>query len=107
MLEYLGVLEICQDSIKEAGFESVDEIIHTREEMEQVKKLYTLNETAFLKKCEEERQEAYQYFKEKGFFDVDSIVFDCGWNGSSQYLLDRFLECVDYQKKINSSIPEF
>lgn len=31
--------------------------------------------------------------------DVDSIVFDCGWNGSSQYLLDRFLECVDYQKK--------
>lgn len=49
MLEYLGVLEICQDSIKEAGFESVDEIIHTREEMEQVKKLYTLNETAFLK----------------------------------------------------------
>lgn len=99
VLEYLGVLEICQDSIKEAGFESVDEIIHTREEMEQVKKLYTLNETAFLKKCEEERQEAYQYFKEKGFFDVDSIVFDCGWNGSSQYLLDRFLECVDYQKK--------
>lgn len=99
VLEYLGVEEECGKNLNAAGVPSLDYIIKNVEDMQKVKQLYVLNEDAFLEKCEEERKYAYKYFKSIGFFEQDSIVFDCGWNGSSQYLMDRFLKCVNYDKQ--------
>lgn len=99
VLEYLDVEEECGKNLKAAGLSSLDYVIKDVEDMQKVKKLYVLNQDAFLKKCEEERKYAYKYFESIGFFEQDSIVFDCGWNGSSQYLMERFLKCVNYDKK--------
>lgn len=99
ILEYLGVEKECSNNLEGAGIPNLEYIIKDVEDMEKMKKLYVLNKDGFLKKCEEERKYAYKYFKSTGFFDEDSIVFDCGWNGSSQYLMDRFLKCVNYDKQ--------
>lgn len=99
VLEYLDILEECGKNLNEAGISDLEYVVKNVEDMQKVKKLYVLNQDAFLKKCEEERKYAYKYFESIGFFEEDSIVFDCGWNGSSQYLLDRFLKCVNYGKK--------
>lgn len=97
VLEYLNVKEVCTKGITQAGFSGINAKIKNREDMARFKKIYKANEEAFLKRCEYERQNALKYFTEKGFMDVDSIVFDCGWNGSSQYLLDRFLDAAGYK----------
>lgn len=99
VLEYLGVEEECGKNLEAAGISSLEYVIKDVEDMQKVKKLYVLNEDAFLKKCEEERENAYKYFESIGFFEQNSIVFDCGWNGSSQYLMERFLKCVNYDKQ--------
>lgn len=98
VLEYLDVLEICADNVRKAGFESLSDRIENIDDIEKVKQIYLLSETAFLHKCRQEKEEAKKYFKSVGFFDNNSIVFDCGWNGSSQFLLERFLKTDDYQK---------
>lgn len=98
VLEYLDVLEICADNVQKAGFESLSSRIEDVDDMGKVKQIYRLSETAFLRKCRQEREEAKKYFRSVGFFDNNSIVFDCGWNGSSQFLLERFLKTGDYQK---------
>ena len=99
VLEYLGVEEACGKNLKAAGIPSLEYVIKNVEDMQKVKKLYVFNEDAFLKRCEEERKHAYNYFESLGFFEQDSIVFDCGWNGSSQYLMERFLKCANYDKQ--------
>lgn len=96
VLEYLGVEKACGKHLAEAGIESLDDVINSVSDMQKVRQLYLLNADAFLKKCEEERAYARAYFQKIGFFTQDNIVFDCGWNGSSQYLLERFLNCVGY-----------
>lgn len=66
-----------------------------------------INEQRFLEKCKKERIETKRYFEKIGFLNVDSVVFDCGWNGSSQYLLDRFLNLIDYRGKNKFFIQVF
>jgi len=98
VLEYLDILDICEGSIRQAGFENLSSRIETTDDIKKVKQMYLFNETKFLHKCGQEREEAEKYFRSVGFFDNDSIVFDCGWNGSSQFLLDRFLQAADYRR---------
>ena len=58
-----------------------------------------MNEALFLKRCEKERNNAKNYFEKIGLLQNDSIIFDCGWNGSSQYLLNRVLTNIGYSKE--------
>lgn len=99
VLAYLGVENICNNNLDKAGIPNLEYVVKTLEDIRKVKKLYKINEKAFLKHCAKERKFAQDYFTRVGFYDNDSIVFDCGWNGSSQYLLDRFLRCTGYEKK--------
>ena len=99
ILDYLDVKEECSKGLSEVGIDGLDYEIRNLDDMNKVKQLFVLNKAAFLKHCEIERQYALSYFQKEGFFDGDSIVFDCGWNGSSQYLLDRFLKATGIYDK--------
>lgn len=99
ILDYLGVKEVCLN-YGEAGFKSLQDLIRTDADKDKVKRLFKINEAAFLEYCAIERKEAEKYFGKKCLFEDDALIFDCGWNGSSQYLLKRFLDAVGYQGKI-------
>jgi len=97
ILEYLGLNIESIHYLKDAGLSGMDSIIRNKEDIQKMRQLYVLNQDVFLKKCEEERKNAINYFLKSGFFDQNNVVFDCGWNGSSQYLMDRFLACTDFK----------
>lgn len=99
VLGYLGVTDACGKNLHEAGIPNLEYVVKTMSDIQKVKKLYVINEKDFLQKCDQERANAKKYFQSMGFYDEDSVVFDCGWNGSSQYLLDRFLKCTGYDKQ--------
>ncbi len=91
--EILDYLCISIDDIvhlKDAGFESFDDLIMSVEDMRKFQKLYHLDKAVFMRACEKERKNALQYFKRIGFHEEDSAVFDCGWSGSSQQLIENF-----------------
>ena len=91
---------ICMDDIyslndiKSVGFTSFDDVIKNVEDIDKFKKLYLIKEKEFLNVCSTEREAAYKYFKKVGLIDKDNYVFDCGWNGSSQYLLNNLLNKI-------------
>lgn len=92
VLAYLGVLEACRPHLEEAGFQSEEDIIKDDFDIERAKKLYQLSEEAFLQVCEKERERAAAYYKSLGFPAENALLFDSGWKGSSQFLLQRFLK---------------
>lgn len=99
ILEYLCVSKDDIVHLDEVGFQSYWDIIRTEQQMNAFKKLYTLNRGVFLARCELERKNAIRYFSETGFLSEDSVIFDCDWNGSSQYLLERFKNAVKCSTK--------
>lgn len=99
ILDYLRMKEVCVN-YKDAGFRSLQDVIRTDEDRERVKCVFKLNEKKVLEVCEKEREQALLYFKGKKVFDEKPLFFDCGWNGSSQYLLKRFFDAVDYNDEL-------
>lgn len=97
--EYLGVDAGLLEHLEECGFSSVHEVIDNLEQVENFRNIYLYNKSLFLATCKKEREYAKKYFTEIGFFDGPAKVFDCGWNGSSQYLLDRFLKAIDCNRE--------
>ncbi|GEM_PF-153909 len=99
VLDYIGVVDIYSDCINSIGYKSIDDVIREDDiATGEFKKIYRLKEKQFLEVCKRERESAQEYYEKIGFYSSDSIVFDCGWNGSSQYLMDRFLECTGYNR---------
>lgn len=91
--EILDYLQVERDSImhlKEAGFDSFENIIHTEKDRKAFRRLYSLDKDVFLERCRKERENALAYLNRIGFLDQDAICFDCGWQGSSQDLIERF-----------------
>lgn len=92
VLEY-----VCMDKIfdlkdlKKVGFNSFNDRFTTIEEINKFKDIYSLKEKEVLKVCEKERKNALEYFKSLKVLDNDCLFFDCGWNGSSQFLLENFI----------------
>ena len=99
ILEYLDINNINRDTLQKAGFDSINYVISDKSDFDKMKSLFSLNEDIILKKCKEERENATKYFKEIDLLSSNSIIFDCGWNGSSQYLLDKVLNKIGYDKK--------
>ena len=99
ILEYLCVPKDGIMHLEEAGFSSFWDVIRTDEQMNAFRNLYRLDKDAFLARCEWERRNAFEYFSKAGFLSEDSMVFDCGWNGSSQYLIERFKKAVECDVK--------
>ncbi len=95
ILDYLCIPRDKITHLSEAGFKSMDDIIGNDDDKSAFKKLYVLEKEIFLERCAEERRCAEKYFREIGLADEEeAVVFDCGWSGSSQLLLDRFLRCI-------------
>ena len=98
VLDYIGLCPT-KVELEEAGFASVKDIISSEKEIEKMHKLYKIMESQLLELCAQEREYAQNYLNKIGFMQQDSIVFDCGWNGSSQYLLQHLLEKIGYNKE--------
>ncbi len=110
VIDYLGLKREDIKHLDEAGFTGFDDVIAQPGDLDRVKKLYTLNPEAVLERCRIERENALRYFREEGLINnADEIaskegqtgrkirIFDCGWNGSSQYLLDRALKAINLE----------
>lgn len=98
ILEYLDMVEVCKEYLESADL-CMDYIIQSLEDYDKVRNLYKLSEKGFLKKCADERKNVKEYFQSIGMFDENAIFFDCGWKGTSQYLLDRCLNTMGYNKQ--------
>ena len=99
VLDYLCIDRNRITHLEEAGFHSFDEVLETETDMEAFKKLYVLDREVFLERCRLERENALAYFHGTGLLDRDGICFDCGWQGSSQWLLERFKKAVGCRTK--------
>ncbi len=124
VIDYLGIKRADIKHLDKAGFTGFDDVIAVPEDIEKAKKLYTLNEDVVLERCRAERENALRYFESEGLIESDSDrtvnaespnafderlkdnltecgnhirIFDCGWNGSSQYLLDRALKVINLE----------
>ena len=94
ILDYLCIDKSRISALEKSGFTSFDDVIKTQEDIESFKKIYIYDRNVFLERCAIERENAQAYFNSIGFFDSDSICFDCGWQGSSQTLIDKFKKAV-------------
>lgn len=94
LLDYLGIDRSAIEHLWEAGFTSFDDVIGTEQDRQAFKKLYVYDREVFLARCAAERENALRYFERVGFLEQDAICFDCGWQGSSQELIEQFKKAV-------------
>ena len=94
LLDYLCIDRSDIKHLEDAGLRSFEQVIRTEADIAAFKKLYLYDEAVFLQRCRQERENAIRYFQKLGFFDEDALCFDCGWQGSSQLLLERFKKAV-------------
>ena len=98
ILDYLDCYDILKDYITKVGFESEHSLIEENEDILSFKKMFALAGNTFLEKCAQERHHALEYYKTtsliKAVREGCGIIFDCGWNGTSQLSLERFLEAL-------------
>lgn len=99
ILDYLCINKNEIKHLHDVGFESFLDVIRTDDDIASFKRLYVLDKDVFLERCQCERESAIQYFDKIGFFKEDALVFDCGWQGSSQDLVERFKKSVQCDKK--------
>ena len=97
VLDYLCIPRNEIHHLSEAGFDSFDDLISEEKKYDGFRKLYRLDKDVFLKRCEAEREQVRDYFASIGFLEGNAAVFDCGWNGSSQFLLEKLLKQLNYQ----------
>ncbi len=93
ILEYLCMDYENWTGLEEVGYSSFDDIVVKGEE-DKLRRLYVLNKESFLERCAKERRCAEAYVKSLGLDQGKTVLFDCGWNGSSQYFLERFMKTI-------------
>ena len=95
ILEYVGMVEIFDENdLKEVGFNSFEDRISSVDDINNFKKIYRLKEVEVLEICNQERKNAKKYFQSLNMLEGENLVFDCGWNGSSQFLLENFVHSI-------------
>lgn len=97
IIDYLCISRSSISYLEEAGFHSFEDVIRTEKQAADFKKLCVLNRDILLARCEQERRDAIAYFSKVGFLEGNNRAFDCGWNGSSQYLIERFKKVIGCQ----------
>lgn len=99
ILDYLCISGFTDDDAKKVGLlDGLETIISSKEMFHNVKELYLLHEQHVLQRCEVEKLNIKKYLESIQFFDGKSLIFDCGWNGSSQHLLDRAIKAIGYNE---------
>lgn len=96
ILEYLGMDYENWQGLEDVGYTSWDDVIEAGEE-DKLRRLYVINKESFLERCEWERRCAEKYVRGLGLDQGKTLLFDCGWNGSSQYFLERFMKTIPDQ----------
>lgn len=100
ILEYISIKNIIElGDIKGIGFNSFSDRIKTIEDIDKFKKLYFNKEKQILNEFSKERKSAKKYFDSFNF-DKETLFFDCGWNGSSQYLLENLFSKIGINTKV-------
>ena len=99
IIDYLCVDREKIKHLHQAGFDSFDSIVKKEEDVLNFKKIYLLNKDVFLDRCALERKNALDYYNSVGLFEKDAVCFDCGWQGSSQILLEKFKKTVNVDTK--------
>ena len=98
ILDYLDCYNLLKDYITKVGFESEHSLVEENEDILSFKKMFDLAGNNFLEKCAQERHDALEYYKTTNLIEAVSegcgILFDCGWNGTSQLSLERFLAAL-------------
>ena len=88
--------------LQQAGFSSVEDELNSEDDFRKIRLLYRMNRALILKQCRKEREYARNYFKQEGVFENDEAVFfDCGWNGSSQFLIERLKKAIKEETDIS------
>lgn len=99
ILDYLDLGNIREETVKKCGFSGFNDIIRNLKDIEKFKDIFNIEKDTLIKRADEEREAFNNYLEKIGFLNCNSLVFDCGWNGSSQYLLDRALSLMNYKGK--------
>lgn len=94
IIDYLCISRENIAHLEEVGFQNFDDVICTEEQIADFKKLYILNRDVFLDRCELERKNAVAYFSRTGFLEENNCAFDCGWNGTFQYLIEKIKKAI-------------
>lgn len=97
ILSYIGLEEIPETEIRKAGLDGYNAVIRNKGDIARCKQLYQKNEKYVLKACRRERDNLKRYFASKDLFQKEVCFFDSGWNGTSQYLLQKIYQSL--QKK--------
>lgn len=97
IIDYLCVPRSSIEHLEVTGFQGFEDVIRTDEQVADFKKLYMLNRDVFLTRCELERKNAVAYLAKTGFLEESNSAFECGWNGTSQYLLERLKKVAGYR----------
>ena len=100
ILTYLDFKEIKEADLFRQGFSGYGHVIRTKREIARLKKVYAAKEDSILKKCAKERRHLERYFASLGLFGSHALFFDSGWNGTSQYLIERIYRLLGKKTKI-------
>lgn len=98
ILDYLCIDRSKIRHLAQAGFSSFEDVIRTEEDKDAFRTLYRYDKDVFLERCALERENALRYLNSIGFLEQDAVCFDCGWQGSSQDLIERFKRAVGCHK---------
>lgn len=100
ILSYLGLFDITDEDVCSVGFSGLEDTIKTDEDFIKLRTLYCKYSNYVLSICAKEREYAKKYLQSLNFFNANNVVFDSGWNGSSQFLLDRLLNSININKEV-------
>lgn len=102
ILEYISLDNIFDiNDLVKVGFKNFQDKILNLDDFKKMHNLYLLKKNEVLKAFEKERKCAIKYYNKFNFDSKENLFFDCGWNGSSQYLLENFLN--SFLKNFKSS----
>lgn len=100
ILSCLGLEELSETEIRAAGFDGPDAVIRAKSDIARCRQLYKRNEKYVLEACRQERIHLERYFASKGMFEKEVYFFDSGWNGTSQYLLQKIYQSLQKKSRI-------
>ena len=96
VLSDLGLEKIPKTQLLEAGFHGYDAVIRGKCDFAGCRRLYKDNAKRILELSRGERAWLERYFASvgTGLFQKEVCFFDSGWNGTSQYLLQKIYESL-------------
>lgn len=94
VITYLNLERIPEADFMAEGFSGYGAAIRTKSDVAKVKRVYIKNKDYILQRCEAERSNLEHYFRTHGLFDGEILFFDSGWNGTSQYLIERIYQIL-------------